>query len=123
MKGGNIPIVELAFLAELSTVDDASGVAGVTGDVSSSVVRCASLLAGTLSLVSLGEGDDAVSFKAKISRWSRTDQISCGVVIVVYTDCLFLWLLVFNFLISFLGMSIMLMVLRFVFIRFVALIL
>jgi len=89
MKGGNIPMVELAFLAELSAVEDASGVAGVSGDDSSSVVRCASSLAGTLSLVSsdegagAGAGAGAVSVKAIISRCSRTDQISCGVVIVV----------------------------------------
>jgi len=87
MKGGNIPMVELTFLAELSAVEDASGVAGVSGDDSSSVVRCASSLAGTLSLVSsdegAGAGAGAVSVKAIISRCSRTDQISCGVVIVV----------------------------------------
>jgi len=78
-------MVELAFLAELSAVEDASGGAGVSGDDSSSVVRCASSLAGTLSLVSSdeGAGAGAVSVKAIISRCSRTDQISCGVVIVV----------------------------------------
>mmetsp|Transcript_16276 Transcript_16276/g.19282 ORF Transcript_16276/g.19282 Transcript_16276/m.19282 type:complete len:187 (+) Transcript_16276:2341-2901(+) len=74
MKGGNIPMVELAFLAELSAVEDASGVAGVSGDDSSSVVRCASSLAGTLSLVSSDEGAGAGAGASGMNKFDKQEH-------------------------------------------------